>query len=217
MTFPFPTFIPAGQIPLEFVDSRAVKTASIAMPAASAVGNLAVLFDFARNASSSVPSEVVPSGWTKLAGDTDPSGSNANRSCVSYKVLGAGDIGATITGMSGSTTAKIIVVFTCPKTPAVSNWGAQNASTTPASRSLPASSIGKPLIVFGMLSAQSSSNWSFSTASPPFSAEIATATGSSPFMRVGYTIYPTTVASDHTIAVSDMGNANAIATGIIAF
>lgn len=217
MTFPFPTFCPvAGAIPLEFVDSAAAKnTGQITIPVTAAAGDYAILFDFARN-SSPVPAEVVPAGWTKIITETQDAGSNDTRILVSHKTLASGDPGSLISGMSGTHEAKIILVFKQPATPAASLWQAECTPTNPTQQNVAASGVSAPLIVFGCGAGNTSSAVSFSTASPAFDATVSVASGASPGMTVGYKIYEA-APQNHSIDINDLGDANALASGVVSF
>lgn len=94
---------------LAFVANATSSAATITIPAAAQAGDLAVLYDLARNVIASYPTLVTPSGWTTLL---DLQGNGNTSSILSYKILEAGDPGATITGMDGnSADAKSLVVF----------------------------------------------------------------------------------------------------------
>lgn len=219
MTFPFPTFCPvSGGIPLEFVDSATSKNSGqVTIPASADTGDFAILFDFA-GAVFGAPSEVVPTGWTKIisASVAIP----GSRIVVSHKTLGAGDPGASITGMTGSQDAKIVLVFKQPSsTPAASLWTAQCIAGDPAQQNVAASGVSAPLIVFGCCAATTTttSPFSFSTASPAFDATVSVdVAGVSPGMTVGYKIYES-APQNHAIDINNFGATNALASGVISF
>lgn len=82
--------------------------ATVTIPSAAAVGDIAVLFDNAVLFGGPAPASVVPSGWTSVI-DT---GGTVSRVISSYKLLVGGDPGTTITGMTGgSFQSKSILVF----------------------------------------------------------------------------------------------------------
>jgi hypothetical protein len=74
---------------------------TITIPSNSKIGDLALLFDM-----STTVTDTIPSGWTSISGVT----TSGIRTNISRKTLESGDIGATITGMAG-TTRKILFVF----------------------------------------------------------------------------------------------------------
>jgi hypothetical protein len=91
---------------LTFVASSfqpATNLATITIPAAAAVGDIAILFD-RRNTTSAA--FVTPSGWTTIATRFV----STNNVSISYKVLTAGDPGLTITGQ-GPVARKTLVVY----------------------------------------------------------------------------------------------------------
>lgn len=92
---------------LAYVASADSSAATITIPATAQAGDLAVLYDLARNIIGT-PTLVTPSGWTTLSDLTGGTGA----AVLSYKILGAGDPGATITGMDGNIAdAKSLEVF----------------------------------------------------------------------------------------------------------
>jgi hypothetical protein len=76
-------------------------TSTITIPSTAKVGDLALLFD-----TSATTTNTIPSGWTSVSGVT----TTGIRQNISRKTLVSGDIGATITGMGG-TTRKILLLF----------------------------------------------------------------------------------------------------------
>lgn len=93
---------------MAIVNYATSSAATITIPATAQAGDLAVLYDLALNIAS-YPTLVTPSGWTTIL---DLQGNNNASSILSYKILEAGDPGATITGMDGnSADAKSLAVF----------------------------------------------------------------------------------------------------------
>jgi len=83
---------------------------NFSIPSSAAVGDIAVLVDFV-GAPGSVPTTAVPAGWTSVVNTADAAVANW-RAISSYKLLVAGDPGATFSGMSGfSFNRKILLVF----------------------------------------------------------------------------------------------------------
>jgi len=86
-----------------YFNGQATSTAStITMPNSAKVGDIAILFD-----TSTTTTNTIPSGWTSVTGVT----TTGIRQNISRKTLVSGDLGATITGMAG-TTRKVLLVFT---------------------------------------------------------------------------------------------------------
>ena|SRR3990167_277358 len=183
-------------------------SSTIVIPATAAVGDLAVLFDFALR-TTGVP-DVIPTGWTGLV--TDTNGDNTRIRC-SYKKLVSGDPGATITGLTAAGTAnKLMLVFRPSFTIVTitpSTWLAEATEGNPASQLVAASSQAPPLVVCGG-AAIISGTAAFSTASPAFDAEIASANGD---IIVGYKIY-NNAPQDHTIDMNDIQQ-NGLASGYL--
>lgn len=73
---------------------------SITVPAAAQAGDIAVIFQMTRNTSGTPGSVTIP-GTTTIA-DQVAGATSAIRAMLSYKILGAGDIGASLVGLSGS-------------------------------------------------------------------------------------------------------------------
>ncbi len=133
---------------LAFTNLYATSAAStITIPATAQAGDLAVLYDLARN-SSGTPTLVTPAGWTTLSDLTGGTGA----AVLSYKILVAGDPGGTVTGMDGtSADAKSLVVFRATPTlagVAVQDLGEQYTTDNPGAQTLAAQSA-YPYVVYG--------------------------------------------------------------------
>ena len=83
------------------VSSVTALTTTIVIPTTAQAGNIAILFD-----TSTTVTDTIPSGWTSINGVT----TTGIRTNISYKILGSGDAGTTITGMAG-TTRKVLLVY----------------------------------------------------------------------------------------------------------
>lgn len=88
----------AGNPSLSFNTSASSTSSTITIPAGAAVGDIAVLFDYA--GSFITTSTVVPSGWTSVS-NLSSNTYYGSRAIVSFKKLLSGDPGSTITGMNG--------------------------------------------------------------------------------------------------------------------
>ena len=188
--------------------SASSTTSTIVIPAAAAIGDLAVLFDYAEG--SGLPTDVVPTNWTGLVTATVD---NFRIRC-SRKVLVGGDPGATITGMNGSVgNDKVMLVFrpsSAIATVTPSTWLAEVTLGNPASQAISASGQAVPIIVFGC-AAINGGTAAFSTASPAFDAEVAKAQAD---IIAGYKIYNSGPAN-HTIDMNDLGDSNGLASGYL--
>ena len=101
-------FPKTNYISVSSVSNSAANT--IVIPATSQAGDVAVLLDFAVS-STTAAGAVTPSGWTQIRTDLI-NATTAVRASVCYKILVSGDIGASITGMSGGTsTRKMLLIL----------------------------------------------------------------------------------------------------------
>lgn len=113
---------------LTFVASSfqtATSNFTIVIPAAAAVGDIAILFDRQNTPSTGF---VTPSGWTTIA-QRFVSGNKVN---ISYRILTSGEAGTTITGQ-GTTARKTLVVYrpSTAITTATVLTNTQSGNTTP--------------------------------------------------------------------------------------
>jgi len=85
-----------------YIAGQVTSTAStITIPSTAKAGDIALLFD-----TSTTTTNTIPSGWTSIDGAT----TTGIRTNISRKTLVSGDIGASITGMAG-TTRKVLLLF----------------------------------------------------------------------------------------------------------
>lgn len=205
-----------NSLQLAFVAAAVSSAANLTVPASAAIGDWAILFDFAD--AGSTPALVTPTGYTDLAsaGASGAFGGGFNgRGAVSYKTLASGEPGAAITGMNGAgSNAKVMFVFR-PSRALVSvtpnTWNGVLDPGDPAGQSVLAAAGTAPLIVFGC-AATDAGTAAFSTASPAFDGT--QLTGDSD-MIAGYKIYNSGPA-DHSIDMNDVGR-NYLASGFVAF
>ncbi len=200
-----------------YVDStNSNNSADIVVPSGARDGDIAVLFDAVNNSSAPPPSLVTPSGWTTVVNSTFDN----SRYAVSYKKLGSGDPGATITGMtSNNGKIKLMLVFR-PGSPVSSistpTFGTEFTNSNPSSQTVSASGQAAPLIVLGGAGVFGASAPAFTTASPAFDGEVALARSLSGqySLRMGYTLYGSS-PSDHSIDKGDDGSANILWSGYL--
>ncbi|MGH6922857.1 MAG: hypothetical protein ACRED5_03715 [Propylenella sp.] len=196
---------------LSYVSGANSESSNITIPATAAVGDLAVLFDYAQT-DGSTPTNVVPTGWTQVVTAFGGDGNEA-RTTVSYKILTAGNPGSSVTGINGENNYKIMFVFrwtSTINTVTPSSWASQVTGNEPNSQVVSASGQATPLIVFGH-AAEEGSGVAFSTASPAFDATMTTSSGES---RAGRKIYNASPAN-HTIDMDDEGSHNALVSGYL--
>jgi len=126
---------------VSLIDGATSTASTIAIPAYAFVNDYAFLFDY-----STTTTLTVPSGWTQITTST----TTGIRSTISYKKLISSDLGATITGMAG-TTRKILVIVrpNGPVTTVTLSTPTQQATTAvPTNQSIAMLSQTRPLMGF---------------------------------------------------------------------
>lgn len=144
-------FVDDGQNPTVLdnavIHASATSTAStITIPAAAAIDDFAVLFDF-----STTTTNTIPSGWTSINGVT----TTGIRTNISYKKLVSGDPGSSITGMAG-TTRKILLIVkgnSAISSVTVSTPGSQATTATPTNQTISSTGQVTPTIFFAVYAA----------------------------------------------------------------
>lgn len=125
----------AGVPALSFNTSASSSSSSITIPAGANVGDIAVLFDYAVAFTTTIPTTVVPSGWTSVS-NLSAGWSTGTRSIVSYKKLLSGDPGSSITGMSGTSSTNKQMIVLSPSSPittvTVSGYDSEIADVAPS-------------------------------------------------------------------------------------
>jgi hypothetical protein len=200
---------PAALTSITFVDSATSTSSTITIPAAAQAGDVAILFDYAQ-ASSGIPTDIVPTGWTGIITAT----SAQLRSRISYKILAAGEPGTSVTGLDGDVEDKVMLVFRgniAATAVSAEDWALECTSANPSSQTVNASTLGTaPLVVLGM-AAHTAATAAFSTASPAFDA---TVLNSDSDIIAGYKIYNSGPA-DHSVDMNDLGSFNALGSGFL--
>lgn len=92
-----------------FISATTSNTNTISIPTFINPGDIGILFDTANNTTTTIPTTVVPSGWTTID-NASFSGPSSVRSIISYKSLIANDSGQTLTGMNDTTDSKILLI-----------------------------------------------------------------------------------------------------------
>ncbi|CAB4154487.1 hypothetical protein UFOVP647_5 [uncultured Caudovirales phage] len=141
-------------------------SATTTIPATANVGDIVLLFDMA--VSSAIPSEVVPTGWTKIISITSNS-TNDWRYTLSYKKLVSGDPGSNITAQSATTGSKLMLIyktnFSTVTLSAVNNQS-NSASGTLTNQTLTMSSVNGPMLGIAAYTSISSLPTNSSTVTP---------------------------------------------------
>lgn len=170
--------------------SSTTSTAStIAWPGSLQAGDLALLTDYAGGVS--VPTTVVPSGFTQIANVV---GGTVSRMIESYRILDGTETG-NITGMSSVGQTKVLRIFRGNKaivTVTPSTWNGEGTTGNPSPQVVSAPG-SVPCLILG-----AATGGSFSTASPAFDGTQAVGTTS----VTGYKIYNASPAA-HTIDIGD--------------
>lgn len=170
---------------LAYAASATSSAATITIPATAQAGDLAVLFDLARDIVST-PTLVTPSGWTTISDLTGGRGA----AVLSYKILAAGEPGSTITGMDGnSADAKSLVVFRATPTlagVAVQDLGEQYTTDNPGAQTK-AAVTAYPYVIYGVCGGLS--------ALPTWASAWYSNTGSVGYQRYAWQIFNDTGAS----------------------
>ena len=194
---------------------------SITAPASIAADDLIVMWDCCYGSFFGVPTDVVPTGFTRLT--TNTLNLTDSRAVASYKKADGSEGGASIVGMNpnedGSGTGlsnKIIAVFRDSgggfATISPSSVSQQITNANPTAQNVAASGGAAPLIVLGFLGNIHGAVVSPRTWSPAFTAEIGTSSSSA---WLGYKFYDSSPA-DHSIDMDDEGNRNVLASCYIA-
>lgn len=185
---PAPTFVGS---------STDADTATIDMPGGIASGDFGVFFDVAYN-SSGLPTDTLPSGWTRIGTTLTDSGGAVGayrRFNMAYRVLDGSE--TTLTGMVGDGlgSAKIIMVF---RKSATQTWGtpsdveAQHDNDGVTDKTI---NVGTaPLLVVGMVEGSGGASITMS----PAEAATISILSSSAYMNAGYLLYGSG-AADNTI------------------
>lgn len=178
-------------------------------------GDIGVLFDTATDSTSSIPANVVPSGFTQLQTSAF---SAFYRTTLSYKVFNGSESGSAITGMNGNhSNAKILIVFR-PNAPiasvGTSTFLQETTTGNPSPQLIAAAGQGSPLIRLATCvngAGTSSPNFTSGT----FDSTI-TKAGSDSSIRAGYAIQNVSPSND-TVDSGDSGAGNCLISGWMNF
>lgn len=134
---------------LEFVSNATSTATTITIPSGFAVGDIAILFQYARGSGSYTGG--TPTGWTLVANNRTTTGTGGTWGHIAYKVLASGDPGSSITGTGGGQEqAKIIIGFR-PNAPittvTISSLNTHAAATDPPTQTITDPGT-KPFIAF---------------------------------------------------------------------
>lgn len=185
---------------LSYITSANSAAATITIPAAAAIGDIAVLVDKGWGGTNP-PTTVVPTNWTQIDNrsfDTSP----GVRSILSYKVLVSGDPGASITGMTATFyLEKLMLIFrpSASGTVSIANATGAVVDTNPVAQVVPANT--SPYIVVGACSSYS--------AAPAWASTWYDATFTKTYLKLAYKLFNSSPASV-SVDTNDAGSGNAL-------
>lgn len=201
-----PYVINSAPLTLTYVDSKIATSSTITLPAGSATGDLAILFELV-GGSAALGS---PAGWTNAVTETTQANYHGR---IAYRVLQSGDTGVT-TGSTGSEFTTALFIYRPSRAIAAvtpSTFNKQGTTSNPTLQTVSASSGTPPLVVCALGGANSF--FVFSTASPAFDYDL-TATPLNTTARAAVKLY-NSAPSDHSVDMNDEG-ANVLASGYLA-
>lgn len=206
-----------AQLTLAFQTSANSSAQTITCPTV-ALGDVGVLLDSATNATATLPSNVVPSGFTQLQTSIDEAFNAYYRTTLSYRVFDGTESGASITGMNGSrSNAKILLVFRPSRAivgVGVSTFLEETTNDNPSPQLISASGQVAPLIrLAACVDGAGPSNPNFTSGT--FDATVSKA-GADNSIRAGYTIQ-NTVPSNDTVDMGDASAGNCLISGWMNF
>ena len=196
---------------MAFQASATSTAATVTCPTVQ-LGDVGVMFDFARDTGATIPSQVLPSGFTLIKTDTYLT-SSGYRGTVSRKIFDGTESGSSLTGQDGSSSDnKVLLVFR-PSAPATSigssTWLGELDTANPAAQLIAASGQQVPLI---RLAAAGIAAGTSVFAAGTFDATVATSSGD---LLVGYAVQ-NSAGSDDTVDMDDL-SVNWLASGWLSF
>lgn len=133
-----------------YVTQAGSSTTTITMPTVSA-GDVAFYFTRSRNATTTIPAENAPSGWTNIF-NTSVGTTLGTRATGYYKICAGTEGGTTINNMAGTNNVSYIVVYrkqgASITSVTISGLNAQATDSAPTNQSLAMSSAAKPFVGF---------------------------------------------------------------------
>lgn len=200
-------FMSGAKINLTYTSLTAkVNATTIVVPVTAVVGDIAFLFQSSQD-SVSAPAAVNPAGWALVQSNT---GLLVRMMC-SVKLLVAGDLGATLTGMNANVNNnKMILVFRPSRITSLPQVGfdtnQQITANAPASQSLPAASYTAPILCLSHMCSGNSDGAITGDSMTP-AADGSEANGT--HHKVSYKIFNTAPANI-TVAMGDAGAINGL-------
>lgn len=179
---PAPMMTQDASITLSFVDSATSTGETITIPAGAQEGDVAVLFDWSQQIYVAA-TELVPTGFISIDQDSVSALLRPGTSVVaSYRELGSGEGGSSVTGMNHSINRKVMLVFR-PSAPissiTITGKTSELTNNDPAAQTSPAGS--SPLVKVAVAASDNSA--SFTTEIPTMNKVSVSS------MVAGYLIY----------------------------
>lgn len=179
---PAPMMTQDASITLSFVDSATSTGETITIPAGAQEGDVAVLFDWSQQLYVAA-TELVPTGFISIDQDSVSDLIQPDTSVVaSYRELGSGEGGSSVTGMNHSINRKVMLVFR-PSAPissiTITGKTSELTNNDPAAQTSPAGS--SPLVKVAVSASNNSA--SFTTEIPTMNKVSVSS------MVAGYLIY----------------------------
>lgn len=148
---------------LAVADSATSTSHTITVPASVQAGDLLVLSDFAFNTgTTSIPTNVVPSGFTQVQTASMASGNpDAFRLTVSYKIADGTEASTSITGMNSAFESKRLYVFRASAAISAASVASVNSQATagnPSPQPITSSGGAVPLVVLAAYAADGTVN-----------------------------------------------------------
>jgi hypothetical protein len=170
---------------ITFITSASVSstTPSIQIPAGAQVGDIVVVFNAAaRFFTSTIPTKVVPSGFTEIRTTTYSQFNGAIRTVCSYKKLVSGDPGSTITGMNSDNEYLIVFVFrSLLSNVTVQSSQGEGTTSAPSAQTITSGSGVAPFIAFA--------HWYGSVSGPAINSNGGLQTTTNSEQAAGYEIF----------------------------
>lgn len=193
---------------ISFVGSSTAAASSVSMPGGIAAGDIAVFFDYALEGGGVIPTDVAPSGFTRIGASQTAASTAGVRWNQFYKVLTGGE--TTVSGMSALVTGKNLLVFRIIGSGA---WGApssvgQEVSIITSTVSDKTVTVGTaPLVVLGCIFGGNSGDLDMTPSSPTAEQNLDTGSG---FVCSGYLLGNTSPVNT-TVTSADTASMRAIA------
>jgi hypothetical protein len=211
---PFGMFVRKGVQTLTYnseTHDAASTAGSLAVPAATAAGDLLVMHFRATNAASATPGDPSPSGWTKIGHNASvTTGSTRIRHVFFFKIAIASEPSVPLSGTNVTACRRAITLFkgdVVITSATAGDFQTQVTASDPTAQVVPAAVVPLPFVVFGSWWDDGGNAVSPRTMSPAKDAEIAQNTS-------GYFGWRVSNSSpvDVTVDTDDNGDVNVLSS-----